>query len=44
MNRLHSAKVLDKNIWKVVEVDNEYYHTYKLINKEKEDIYFFIIS
>lgn len=41
MSRLYDAKVLDENVWKVVEIDDEYYHTYKLINKEKEDIYFF---
>lgn len=25
---------------KIVETDNEYYHSYKLIDKEKEEIYY----
>ena len=41
MSRLYEAKVLDENIWKVVEINNECYHTYKLVNREQEGIYFF---
>lgn len=39
MSRLYEVKV-DKKRWKIVETDNENYHTYKLIEKEKEEIYF----
>ena len=40
MSRLYEARV-DEKRWKIVETDNENYHTYKLIDKEKEEIYFF---
>ena len=39
MSRLYEAKV-DEKRWKIIETDNENYHTYKLIDKEKEEIYF----
>lgn len=39
MSRLYEAKV-DEKRWKIIEIDNENYHTYKLIDKEKEEIYF----
>ena len=39
MGRLYEAKV-DEKRWKIVETDNEYYHSYKLIDKEKEEIYY----
>ena len=40
MSRLYEAKV-DEKRWKIVETDNENYHTYKLIDKEQDEIYFF---
>mgnify|MGYP003571575913 CR=1 FL=1 len=40
MCRLYEVKV-DEKRWKIVEIDNEIYHTYKIIDKEKEEIYFF---
>lgn len=39
MSRLYEAKV-DEGRWKIVETDNENYHSYKLIDKAKEEIYF----
>lgn len=39
MGRLYKAKV-DSKRWKIVETDNEYYHSYKLIDNEKEEIYY----
>lgn len=39
MSRLYEVKV-DEKRWKIVEIDNENYHTYKLIDKEQEEIYF----
>lgn len=39
MSRLYDAKV-DQKRWKIVETDNKNYHSYKLIDKEKEEIYF----
>lgn len=39
MSRLHEAKV-DEKRWKIVETDDENYNSYKLIDKEKEEIYF----
>lgn len=38
MSRLYGVKV-DEKRWKITEIDNIDYHTYKLINKEKEEIY-----
>ena len=35
MGRLYEAKV-DAKRWKIVEIDNENYHSYKLIDKEKK--------
>lgn len=40
MSRLHEAKV-DEKRWIIIETDNKSYHTYKLVDKEKDDIYFF---
>lgn len=39
MSRLYEAKVNEKR-WKIVETDNKNYHTYKLIDKKNEEIYF----
>lgn len=39
MSRLYEAKV-DEKRWKIVEINNKYYHSYKLIDKKKEEIYF----
>lgn len=39
MSRLHEAKV-DEKRWEITETDNENYHTYKLVDKEKGEIYF----
>lgn len=39
MNRLYDARV-DEKRWKIDLTDNEYYKSYKLIDKEKEEIYF----
>lgn len=39
MSRLYEAKV-DEKRWKIIETNNKNYHTYKLIDKEKEKIYF----
>ena len=39
MSRLYETKINEKR-WKIVEIDNENYHSYKLIDKEKEEIYF----
>ena len=41
MSRLYDSKILNENIWKVEEIDNKNYHTYKLINKEKNEEYYF---
>lgn len=38
MSRLYEAKV-DEKRWKIIEIDNKNYYTYKLIDKEKEEIY-----
>lgn len=38
MSRLFGAKA-DEKRWKIKEIDNNNYHTYKLIDKEKEEIY-----
>lgn len=38
MSRLYGGEV-DEKRWKITEIDNENYHTYKLIDKEKEEIY-----
>ena len=43
MSRLYETKINEKR-WKIVEIDNENYHSYKLIDKEKEEIYFLNIS
>ena len=40
MNRLYDARI-DEKRWKIDLTDNEYYNSYKLIDKEKEEIYFF---
>ena len=39
MSRLYGVQI-DENRWKIEEIDNKNYHTYKLIDKEKEEIYF----
>lgn len=39
MERLYDVKLLDENRWMVKELDNEFYHTYKLIDKKNEEIY-----
>lgn len=39
MSRLHDVKV-DEKRWKIVEIDNKNYHSYRLIDKEREEIYF----
>lgn len=39
MSRLYEAKV-DEKRWKIIEIDNENYHTYKLIDNEQKEIYF----
>lgn len=39
MSRLYEAKV-DENRWKIVETDNKNYHSYELIDKEKEENYY----
>lgn len=39
MSRLYGAKV-DERRWKIVETDNEIYHSYKLIDTEKKENYF----
>ena len=39
MSRLYEAKV-DEKRWKITEIDNKNYHTYKLIDKREEEIYF----
>lgn len=38
MSRLYGVKV-DEKRWKIVEIDNKNYHSYKLIDKEEEMIY-----
>ena len=39
MSKLYETKV-DENKWKIVKIDNENYNSYKLIDKENEEIYF----
>ena len=39
MNRLYGVKV-DENRWKINEYDNSYYHSYQLIDKKTNNIYF----
>ena len=39
MSRLYNALV-DENRWKVYETDNKNYHSYKLFDKEKEEVYY----
>ena len=39
MSRLYEIKV-DEKRWKVVETDNKNYHSYKIVDKEQEEIYF----
>ena len=39
MNRLYDIKV-DERRWKIVEIDSEYYNSYKLIDKDNEEVYF----
>ena len=39
MNRLYDIKV-DERRWKIVKVDSEYYNSYKLIDKDNEEVYF----
>ncbi|MEE3342735.1 MAG: hypothetical protein VZS44_01435 [Bacilli bacterium] len=39
MSRLYETKA-DEKRWKIVEIDKENYNSYKLIDKENEEIYF----
>ena len=39
MGRLYGTKV-DEKRWKIVEIDSNDYHSYKLIDKDNEEIYF----
>ena len=40
MSRLYGIKA-DEKRWEFIEIDNTNYHIYKLIDKEKKDVYYF---
>lgn len=39
MSRLYDVKI-DEDRWNITEIDNSNYHSYKLVDKEKEEVYF----
>ena len=41
MSRLYGAKINDENRWEVNELEEDYYHSYKLIDKDTSNTYYF---